>query len=245
MIFPVSVLCGLLMQACQSKPGATDEAQVAVQDTSVLSGRMADCRVEIEGLTFTQALGRADTCVTVRPDGVLEFECGEKRDIFCDPNGKLSNNSLPILLTAVDNSRPFTLTAKVTPTFTSGGTYNAGDLFVFADDELWQKLAFEQDERGNHRIVSVRTRGTSDDNNHEVVKQPWVYLKISSDTRTIASYYSLDGKEWWMARLYQNDYPATVWLGLATQCPVEQGTTCLFEEVSLQPVSVADFRLGV
>lgn len=244
MIFPVSVLCGLLMQACQSKPGATDEAQVAVQDTSVLSGRMADCRVEIEGLTFTQALGRADTCVTVRPDGVLEFECGEKRDIFCDPNGKLSNNSLPILLTAVDNSRPFTLTAKVTPGFTDEGLYNAADLFVYANDTLWQKLCYEQDERGNHRVVTVRTRGTSDDNNHQQLDVASVYLRISSDSHTLASYYSLDKEEWHMVRLYKNDYPAELWLGVASQCPQKGICTSLFSELSLTQDAVGDFRTG-
>lgn len=61
---------------------------------------------------------------------------------------------------------------------------------------LWQKLAFEQDEYGNHRIVTVRTQGTSDDNNHDKLDVSSVYLKISSDTKTIASYYSIDKKRW-------------------------------------------------
>ena len=248
------VYCALLggvlaLGGCSSQGSkkAADAATVAAASTAQQPGMKSEAGdLTVGNVHFTRAINGAMQGVGLKDGGALEFRCGPKADIFSDPNGgKLTNNTVPMLLAEVDNTKPFTLTAKVTPTFTSGGTYNAGDLFVFADDELWQKLAFEQDERGNHRIVSVRTRGTSDDNNHEVVKQPWVYLKISSDTRTIASYYSLDGKEWWMARLYQNDYPATVWLGLATQCPVEQGTTCLFEEVSLQPVSVADFRLGV
>ena len=248
------VYCALLggvlaLGGCSSQGGkkAADAATEAAASTAQQPDMKSEpCDLTVGNVHFTRALNGAMQGVALKEGGVLEFRCGPKADIFNDPNGgKLTNNTVPMLLAEVDNTKPFTLTAKVTPTFTPGGTYNAGDLFVFADDALWQKLAFEQDERGNHRIVSVRTRGTSDDNNHEVVKQPWVYLKISSDTRTIASYYSLDGKEWWMARLYQNDYPATVWLGLATQCPVEQGTTCLFEEVSLQPVGVADFRLGV
>ena len=36
---------------------------------------------------------------------------------------------------------------------------------------------FEQDERGKHRVVTVRTVGTSDDNNHEVIKQDNIYYK--------------------------------------------------------------------
>lgn len=99
-----------------------------------------------------------------------------------------------MLLIPTDNTKPFTLTAKVTPEFTSDGLYNAADLFVYVNDTLWQKLAFEQDEYGNHRIVTVRTQGTSDDNNHDKIDAKSVYMKISSDTRTIASYYSLDKK---------------------------------------------------
>ena len=67
--------------------------------------------------------------------------------------------------------------------------------FVYVNDTLWQKLAFEQDEYGNHRIVTVRTQGTSDDNNHDKIDAKSVYMKISSDTHTIASYYSLDKKK--------------------------------------------------
>lgn len=121
---------------------------------------------------------------------------------------------------------------------------NAADLFVYANDTLWQKFAFEQDERGNHRIVTVRTQGTSDDNNHERLTVPSVYLKISSDTHTIASYYSLDQKEWQMVRLYKNYYPGKIWVGIASQCPQKGECTSLFEEVSLQQTAVSDFRMG-
>lgn len=127
-------------------------------------------------------------------------------------NGKLSNTTLPILLVPVENTKPFTLIAKVTPEFTTEGLYNAADLFVYSCDSLWQKLAFEQDEYGNHRIVTVRTQGTSDDNNHDKLDVSSVYLKISSDTKTIASYYSIDKKRWNMVRLYKNCYPKNIYL---------------------------------
>lgn len=52
-----------------------------------------------------------------------------------------------------------------------------------------------------HRVVTVRTQGTSDDDNHDKLDTTSVYLKISSDTRTIASYYSIDKKKWHMVRL--------------------------------------------
>ena len=149
-----------------------------------------------------------------------------------------------MLLIPTDNTKPFTLTAKVTPEFTAEGLYNAADLFVYVNDTLWQKLAFEQDEYGNHRIVSVRTQGTSDDNNHDKIDAKSVYMKISSDTRTIASYYSLDKKEWHMVRLYRNYYPDSIYLGISSQCPQRGGCTSRIEDVTLSHDNVGDFRMG-
>lgn len=69
-------------------------------------------------------------------------------------------------------------------------------------------------------------------------------MKISSDTRTVGSYYSLDNKTWQLVRLYKNDYPATLWAGVSAQCPIDMGTTSHFEGISLTQTSVSDFRLG-
>lgn len=43
------------------------------------------------------------------------------------------------------------------PGFTPEGLYNAADLVVMANDTLYQKFCFEQDERGKHRVVALRT----------------------------------------------------------------------------------------
>ncbi len=117
--------------------------------------------------------------------------------------------------------------------------------YVYVNDSFFQKLCFEQDERGKHRVVSVRTVGTSDDNNHDIVVQPYVYMKISSDAQTIASYYSLDNKNWQMVRLYENNYPAEIWMGISTQCPMGKGSKSIFEEITSTKESVSDFRLGI
>ena len=245
-----ALLGGLLaLGGCKPKAetgvAVAGEKAAAGTESAVWTVQHAECNIPFGNVTFTRAVNGADRGVQVE-DGVMDFRCGGQTDFFCDPaEGKQPVATAPMLLTEVDNTKPFTFTAKVTPGFTPDGVYTAADLFVFAGDRLWQKLAFEQDERGNHRVVSVRTRGTSDDNNHDVITQPWVYLKISSDTHTFACYYSLDKVKWQMVRLYKNEYPETIWLGLCSQCPVGDGCVNKFEEVSLEPVSVANFRLGV
>lgn len=242
MIF-TALMVILILGSCQQQGKQTkEEPQVTTEKN--LNKNITECDIKLGNITFTHALNGADTCITVKEQDILEFRCTEKRDIFCDPNGKLTNNTIPILLSAIDNSKPFTLTARVTPGFTKEGLYNAADLFVYANDSTWQKLCFEQDERGNHRIVTVRTLGTSDDNNHQKLDVATIYLRLSSDSRTIASYYSFDKKEWHMVRLYENYYPEQMWVGIASQCPTKGTCTSTFEEVTLEQTFVGDFRTG-
>lgn len=234
-----------LHSCTNNQTGNADSTIVATSpspDSAKVNGIAYD--LKLPGIHFTKAVNGAETLAKVDVQHKITFNVGEKKDYFSDPDGKLSNNTAPILLAKVDNKKPFTLIAKVTPTFTSKGLYNAGVLYIYVNNNFYQKFCFEQDERGEHRLVTVRTIGTSDDNNHDVVKSPFVYMKLSSDTRTVASYYSIDKKNWQMVRLYKNNYPATIWMGLSAQCPKDVGSVSYFEDISLVQKSVNDVRLG-
>ena len=102
----------------------------------------------------------------------------------------------------------------------------------------------KEDEYGVHRVVSVRTIGTSDDNNHQAIIGPWVYMRLSSDGTTLGSYFSENGEIWHMARLYKNDFPEKLLLGLSSQSPKDDAHTCYFTEISLKQEAVANFRIG-
>jgi regulation of enolase protein 1 (concanavalin A-like superfamily) len=117
-------------------------------------------------------------------------------------------------------------------------------MYIYQNPKLWFKFAFERDERARTRIVTVRTIETSDDNNHDVIENASVYMKISSDVQTIAFYYSLDKENWQLVRLFKNDYPEELWIGLSAQSPIGNGTSVTFEECSLNQNSVTDFRMG-
>jgi uncharacterized protein len=197
--------------------------------------------IALPGISFTRSLNGAAENTKVS-DGKLTLTSAAKRDNFRDPNGKLSSNTAPVLLTEVDNTKPFTLTARVTPKFLE--TYDAGALYIWVKDDLWLKMAMEMDERRRTRMVTVRTTGTSDDNNHDVVTSTAVHMKISSDTQTVGFYYSLDDQTWQLIKLFRNDYPEKIWMGLSAQSPVGNGTSAVFDNVSLTQTSVADFRLG-
>jgi hypothetical protein len=215
---------------------------VTARQASPQNIKNEECLIKLPGITFTRSLNGAAAHARVE-DGRLTLASEAKRDNFRDPNGKLSNHTAPVLLAEVDNKKPFTLTARITPTFLK--TYDAGTLYIYVKEDLWLKMAMEMDERGKHRMVSVRTIGTSDDNNHDVIEAKSVYMKISSDTKTVGFYYSLDKKTWQLIRLFKNDYPASIWMGISTQSPLGEGTSAAFEDLSLTQQSISDFRLGV
>ena len=243
----ISALIGIaFLFSCNNKEVKDQESKDSLKVTSTDSARVngTPCDISISGIHFTKSVNGADTLAKIDQNGKVAFHVGEKKDYFSDPNNQLSNNTAPILLAKVDNTKPFTLVSKVTPTFTEKGLYNAGVLYIYVHDNFYQKYCFEQDERGNHRLVTVRTIGTSDDNNHDAIQSPFTYMKISSDTRTVASYYSVDKKTWHMVRLYKNNYPAEIWMGISAQCPVDKGSVSYFEELSLEQSSVRDFRMG-
>ena len=185
-------------------------------------------------ITFTHSRLEAEKYAIQQSDQQMQICCPAGTDIICDPNGKFSNSSLPLLLCAVDNTKPFTFKAKVTSGFTPEGLYNAAVLMVFAHDTLWQKLCFEQDDHGHHRVVSVRTDGTSDDCNHDPHDDvSSIYLKISSNTHTVGCYYSLNGKDWVMVRVSKNCFPQQLFVGIASQCPRKGECCSTFAELSL------------
>jgi regulation of enolase protein 1 (concanavalin A-like superfamily) len=243
------VTSGMFLCNCTGKDASkkTETDNLPTVSSVQVDGKVSgvECDVTISDIHFTKSVNNAHSLITAVGNNKVVFTTGEKTDYFSDPNGKLSNTTAPILLTSVDNTKPFTFTAKVTPDFSSNDFYNAGVLYVYSNDGFFQKLCYEQDEREKHRVVTVRTIGSSDDSNHDIIEQPYVYMKISSDGETIASYYSLDNETWQMVRLYENNYPNEIWLGISSQCPIGKGMKSIFEELVLEKKSVADFRLGI
>ena len=206
--------------------------------------QMGDEKVKLAlpGISFTRSLNQAARSAKVE-GGMISLASEGGRDNFRDPDGKLSNNTAPVLLAEVDNAKSWTLSGLVTPSFNA--TYDAGTFYIWVDDAHWLKMAMERDERGRVRIVSVRTNDTSDDNNHDVVTAPNVWMKISSDTKTVGFYYSTDQKSWQLIRLFKNDYPQKLWVGVSAQSPQGKGSVTQFRDLTLTKTSISDFRLGL
>jgi len=239
----MAALCAIAT-GCKNTAPKAEKAQPSTQSTPSEAPLKTDpCDISVCGVKFTKALNQANAEFK-KADDSLRITARENTDIFRDPGNGSVIESSPIIFKEVDNTKPFTFTARLRPDFTPEGTYSAGALFVFESLTHWQKFAFEQDESGLHRVVSVRTIGTSDDNNHQALSGKDAYYRISSDGKAIGFYYSEDGKQWRMARLYKNDYPKTVLLGISAQSPKTTSHSCLFSEVQFVEKSVGNFRDG-
>lgn len=202
-----------------------------------------DCSISINDVVFTKSLNKAKDHIESLELDKFNMKSGAKSDFFNAANGTDKYANAPLLLTPVDNKKPFTFIVKVTPEFSK--TYDAGAIYVYIDNDKWQKFAFEMDERKRTRLVTVRTIETSDDNNHDVVVEKSVFMKISSDVESIGYYYSTDNLNWQLTRVYKNNFPENIWVGISSQSPIGEGTKTLFEQCSLSELAVKDFRKGI
>ena len=211
LLFAMSILA---VMGCANTE-KTDETPVAP---------LSDCDITVGDIHFTKSLNNAASLVSVS-DGVIMFDAPAQTDYFNSPTGQIKDNA-PLLLTEVDNTKPFTFQGYLTPGFTENGRFNAAALYIYSNPEFWQKFAFEQDMRGLHRVVTVRTKGTSDDNTHEPIREsPSAWYRISSNRGVLSFSFSVDGQTWQLVRMYRNDYPDKIYLGISSQAP--SNDTCL------------------
>ena len=193
---------------------------------------------------FTQSLNQAKENSKVFGSDSLEMVSSPETDFFIEPGQPPYNKAnAPLMLMPVDNAKPFTFSIKVNPTHLV--KYDAGMAFLYVNDSEWLKFAFEVDERMIGRIVTVKTKGFSDDNNHDVIPEKSVYLKISSDTKVLGFYYSLDAKTWQLVRVFKNEYGENLKIGIGTQSPAGKGNKSIFSEFQFTETSVKDFRMGI
>lgn len=192
---------------------------------------------------FTESRNNAEKLFS-KIGNKIEISAGAETDFFIEPGlPPYEKANAPLLLKTVDNTKPFTFSFKTTPVHKV--KYDAGMAFIYIDDKHWLKFAFEADERMNKRLVTVKTKDFSDDNNHDAVKSPSVFMKISSDTKVVGFYYSIDGKSWQLVRVFKNEYPPTIKIGIGSQSPVGKGNKSVFEKFQFSETSVKDFRMGI
>jgi regulation of enolase protein 1 (concanavalin A-like superfamily) len=179
---------------------------------------------------------------SIHGDAGLSISAGEKTDLFIDPAGTARKESAPAAL-FVPPDQAFLLHARVKVAFAA--TYDAGMILIRCANDCWGKLCFERSPQGENMIVSVVTRGVSDDCNSVPVPADTVWLRIAQTRRTTAFHYSLDGKLWSFVRYFSLGSYEGLRTGLSGQSPTGNGCRSEFSEISYKPGTLADLRSGV
>jgi len=178
----------------------------------------------------------------VGTDGSLSMTAGAKTDWFVEPSGSdwVTSNAPAALFTPPDEN--FLLSAKVTVHFAS--TFDAGVLAIYERDNLWTKLCFEYSPQNQPMIVSVVTRGLSDDCNSTVIDGNTVYLRVARIADAFALHFSLDGKYWNMVRYFTLGKLENLRVGFLVQSPMGAGCNAVFSEIAYQQGILKELRNG-
>jgi uncharacterized protein len=171
----------------------------------------------------------------------LSIVAGAHTDWFSDPAGGYSADSAPCaLVTSLDDN--FLLSAKLSVAFAS--PFDAGVLQIRATDGLWAKLCFEYSPQHCPMIVSVVTRGVSDDCNSVEIDSAEIYLRVARTPKTLAFHYSHDGLIWQFVRYFTLGKLSSLQVGFSAQSPMGTKCAAVFSEMNYRRGYLKDNRSG-
>jgi regulation of enolase protein 1 (concanavalin A-like superfamily) len=173
------------------------------------------------------------------PKGQLTITAPPKTDWFIDPQGAVNVSNAPALLFPTSN--PCMLSAQVTVDHVA--TYDAGVLMVYESPLAWAKLCFELSPQGRATVVSVVTKGVSDDCNAFTVSGP-AYMRVSRLEQAYALHFSEDGNDWNLIRYFGLEDNANAQMGFLAQSPTGNGCTVSFSHIHFEEKLLADIRSG-
>jgi regulation of enolase protein 1 (concanavalin A-like superfamily) len=174
-------------------------------------------------------------------DDSFNIMAGPETDWFFDPADTYTKNNAPVGLFFPPDEN-FLLSAKVTVDFVS--IYDAGVMFILVGEESWAKLCFEYSPQKEPMVVSVVTRGKSDDSNSASIDGNTLFLRVYKQANTFAFHYSIDRCYWHLVRYFSLGKPSHLQVGFSAQSPTGQGCRVQFSEIDYQSRILSDLRNG-
>jgi uncharacterized protein len=172
--------------------------------------------------------------------GTLSITAGPRTDWFVDPGSGGTTLNAPALVGRLTGD--FTLSARVEAELES--TFDAGALVLWQASSTWAKLAFEFSPAGEAMVVSVVTRGESDDCNSMVVGAPAIWLRVARIGAAHAFHASSDGHNWQLVRHFRLSADRDTDVGFEAQSPLGEGCEARFSRIEHLPRTLADLRNG-
>jgi len=182
--------------------------------------------------------------MTVEGDSVTIF-APQRTDFFNSPvpeDGELPKpiGNAPFLYT--DYEGDFVARALVKPSFISD--YDAGCIFIYQNEYIWAKIAFEKSDFDTTAVVTVVTNQISDDANGCNIKEDSVWLQMARVGNNIALHYSLDGEKYDMVRVCALPLEKISKIGIMAQCPTGEGVNHMFSNFTIEKKTITNLRKG-
>ncbi len=174
------------------------------------------------------------------PEDGLRITADAKTDWFIDPETGIRAMNAPALL--FRSARACLLQARVT--VHPAATYDAGVLAVYGRANQWAKFCLEQSPQGELTVVSVVTRGVSDDCNAFPLEGNSACLRVARLRHAFAFHYSADGKAWKLIRYFTLGNFREARMGFLAQSPTGTGCEAAFTGIGYEPRLLADIRSG-
>ena len=181
------------------------------------------------------------------PLGAVVADAPAHTDLYVNPGGADATDAESLLnaatLLGVPPAGDFQFSARVTVDFRS--QYDAGVLLLWIDERHWGKFCFEFSPAGEPMVVSVVTRGVSDDANAFVVEQRSLWMRVSRADGVYAYHASTDGKRWTLVRVFSlGEEVAGHRIGFEAQSPTGDGCTVTFDDIRFTGQRLDDLRDG-
>jgi len=182
-----------------------------------------------------------------KTSGVLTATALRKTDLYCNPKDGFAIEAPATLnaltLIGTPQADDFQFSSKVTVKFDSD--YDAGVLLIWSNAKTWAKLCFEYSPDEEAMVVSVVTRGASDDANSFTLPIHEVWLRISRMGEVYAFHASHDGEFWKLIRVFTlGSAIENHKVGFVAQAPLGEGCEVTFESVKFSYSTLAQLRDG-
>lgn len=174
-----------------------------------------------------------------RGDDAMQVVAPAESDLFRDPEGAKVVGNAPKLMFPAQG--PCLLSAHVRVGFRA--PFDAGGLVAYRDERTWAKLCLER-APDRPTVVSVVTRGTSDDCSSWIVEEDGVWLRLALREKEIAFHASADGTAWSLVRHFALGEGPQLRIGFLVQSPVGEGCEVSFRGVRYRPELLEDIRGG-
>ena len=173
-------------------------------------------------------------------DSTLWVTVSQGTDFFNNPEDGSIVRSAPFLHQRMQGD--FVAKALVQPDFNS--QWNAVALMVYLDSLNWIKFGFENSDATGPSIVSVVTKGSSDDANGVVSNdQEQLWLAIAKKDNNYSMHWSKDGKAFYMTRLTSMPEADTIQVGVEFQSPVGETATHTLHFFEVSNQSLENLRI--